>query len=133
MPAGNYVVREDGQVDQDMATRLRRVVSKLARELNAESTNAGLPPSQASVLGQIVARGPLAVGELSRLEGLNPTMLSRVIGKLDDAGLIRRKPNPEDLRSVWVESTAAGTRLSGRIRDRRTATLSAGVAKLPTS
>ena len=81
-------------MDDAAAIRLRRVISKLARELNASSTGAGLTPSQASVLGLIVARGPIGLGELSELERLNPTMLSRVIGKLYSAGLIVRSPIP---------------------------------------
>jgi DNA-binding MarR family transcriptional regulator len=118
-------------VDAETVTRMRRVVSRMARQFNTDATSEGLTPSQASVLGQIVARGPLAIGELCQLEGINPTMLSRVIGKLDEAGLIRRKPNPDDLRSAWVESTRAGATLSGRIWARRTSTLSAGIARLP--
>jgi DNA-binding MarR family transcriptional regulator len=117
-------------VDPDTATRLRRVVNRLARQLNAEATSEGLTPSQASVLGQIVANGPLGISELSDLEMLNPTMLSRVIGKLDEMGLIRRRPNPDDLRSALVESTPVGVKLSRRIRDHRTSTVSAGVATL---
>ena len=67
-------------MDDDGAIRLRRVIGKLARQLNASSTGAGLTPSQASVLGLIVARGPMSLADLGELEGLNPTMLSRVIG-----------------------------------------------------
>ena len=77
-------------MDADLVTRLRRVVGKLTRELNVSATDAGLTPTQASVLGLIVGRGPLGLANLIDLERLNPTMLSRVIGKLDDAGLISR-------------------------------------------
>jgi len=77
-------------MDEDGVIRLRRVISKLARQLNASSTDAGLTPSQASVLGLIVVRGPLSLGELADLEGLNPTMLSRVVSKLQAMGLIDR-------------------------------------------
>jgi len=119
-----------GEVDPDTATRLRRVVTRLARQLNGEATSEGLTPSQASVLGQIVAHGPLGISELSGLEMLNPTMLSRVIGKLDELGLISRTPNPQDLRTALVESTPAGVRLSKRIRDHRTNSVSAGVDTL---
>jgi DNA-binding MarR family transcriptional regulator len=121
----------DGGVDPETATRLRRVVSRLARQLNSESTSEGLTPSQASVLGQIVTHGPVGIAELTTLEMLNPTMLSRVIGKLDQAGLIRRRANPEDLRAALVESTPAGKRLHRRIRDKRTSAVSAGVDALP--
>jgi DNA-binding MarR family transcriptional regulator len=111
-------------MDEDSAIRLRRVVGQLARQLNASSTGAGLTPSQASVLGLIVARGPLSLVELGKLEGLNPTMLSRVISRLAAMDLINRIPDPEDLRSASVVSAAAGRRVDQQIKARRAAAVS---------
>jgi DNA-binding MarR family transcriptional regulator len=111
-------------MDEDNAIRLRRVIGKLARQLNASSTGAGLTPSQASVLGLIVARGPLSLVELGKLEGLNPTMLSRVISRLAAMGLINRIPDPEDLRSASVVSVAAGRRVDQQIKARRASAVS---------
>jgi len=111
-------------MDEDNAIRLRRVVGHLARQLNASSTGAGLTPSQASVLGLIVARGPLSLVELGKLEGLNPTMLSRVISRLVAMGLINRIPDPEDLRSASVVSAASGRRVDQQIKARRAAAVS---------
>ena len=114
----------DARMDEDSAIRLRRVIGQLARQLNASSTGAGLTPSQASVLGLIVARGPLSLTELGKLEGLNPTMLSRVISRLAAMGLINRIPDPEDLRSASVASAAAGRRVDQQIKARRAAAVS---------
>jgi len=118
-------------MDDDAAIRLRRVIIKLARQLNASSTGAGLTPSQASALGLIVARGPLGLGELAELEGLNPTMLSRVIGKLHSMGLIERVRDPADLRIVTVVSSAAGRRVDKQIKARRAAAISQWLERLP--
>jgi DNA-binding MarR family transcriptional regulator len=118
-------------MDQESVLRLRRVIGKLARQLNASSTGEGLTPSQASVLGLVVARGPLGLGELAQLEGLNPTMLSRVVGALDSLGLVRRMPDPNDLRSISVEATAAGRRSDQRVKIERAAVMSACIEKLP--
>jgi DNA-binding MarR family transcriptional regulator len=114
----------DAGMDEDSAIRLRRVVGQLARQLNASSTGAGLTPSQASVLGLIVARGPLSLVELGKLEGLNPTMLSRVISRLAGMDLINRIPDPDDLRSASVVSAAAGRRVDQQIKARRAAAVS---------
>jgi hypothetical protein len=51
-------------MDDEGAIRLRRVIIKVARQLNASSTGEGLTPSQASVLGLIVARGPMSLPDL---------------------------------------------------------------------
>jgi DNA-binding MarR family transcriptional regulator len=111
-------------MDDDGVTRLRRVIARLARQLNISATGEGLTPSQASVLALVVARGPVSLGELAALEGLNPTMLSRVVGKLQSMELIRRIPDPADLRSASVESTASGQRMDQRVKAQRAAVVS---------
>ena len=52
----------------------------------------------------------MALGELAEFEGLNPSMLSRVVGKLEPMGLIRRYADPADGRVAHVAITPAGTR-----------------------
>jgi DNA-binding MarR family transcriptional regulator len=118
-------------MDADGAIRLRRVISKLARELNSSSTGAGLTPSQASVLGLIVSRGPLSLGDLGEIEGLNPTMLSRVISRLHEMGLIERIPDPADLRSASVVATPAGKRVDEDVKTQRAAAVSRCLEALP--
>jgi DNA-binding MarR family transcriptional regulator len=117
-------------MDADGVTRLRGVIGRLARQLNASSTGEGLTPSQASVLGLVVFRGPLSLADLADLEGLNPTMLSRVVGKLMTMELIRRIPDPADLRSASVVSTPAGQEIDRRIKAQRAAVVSQCVDQL---
>jgi DNA-binding MarR family transcriptional regulator len=118
-------------MDNDTVIRLRRVVLRLARQLNAASRSEGLTPTQASVLGIIAGRGPLSLAELTELEGLNPTMLSRVIGKLDSFALINRLRDPDDFRAARVEVTPEGRRRHERISAQRSAVISECVAGLP--
>lgn len=106
-------------MDTNDVARLRTVINKLSRQFNASATDEGLTPAQASALGLIVTEGPLTLTELTEIEGLNPTMVSRVVGKLDDAGLVRRVPKPADLRSVTVEVTVAGRETQQRIKAAR--------------
>src|ERR1700688_2308026 len=97
-------------MDEEGVIRLRRAILRLPRQLNAASGGEGLTPTQASVLGIVTHRGPLGLTELTEIEGLNPTMLSRVVGKLDSFGLIRRLRDPADFRAARVEVTPAGRR-----------------------
>jgi DNA-binding MarR family transcriptional regulator len=118
-------------MDTELVARLRGVIGRLARQLNDTSTGEGLTPTQYSVLGLVRVRGPLGLAELTELEGLNPTMLSRVIRVLDENGLIRRLPDPSDLRAARVEVTPAGELVHERIRDHRTQVLSECLSRLP--
>lgn len=119
-------------MDEDETARLRRAIARLARALNAAAAGEGLTPAQASVLGLVTARGPLTVSRLIELEGLNPSVASRVLGKLDEAGLVRRSPGTDDQRTVRVAATAAGRRMHQRIKIQRNALVSASIVRLPT-
>jgi DNA-binding MarR family transcriptional regulator len=118
-------------MDAELVARLRAVIGRLARQLNETSTGEGLTPTQYSVLALVRGRGPLGLPELTELEGLNPTMLSRVIRVLDDAGLIQRLTDPNDMRVVRLEITPAGAQMQERIRERRTSVLTECLNRLP--
>jgi DNA-binding MarR family transcriptional regulator len=118
-------------MDDETVIRLRRVVLNLARQLNAASREEGLTPTQASVLGIATVRGPLSLAELTEIEGINPTMLSRVIGALDSYELIKRLRDPDDFRAARIETTAKGRRVYGRIKAQRSTVISESVSGLP--
>jgi DNA-binding MarR family transcriptional regulator len=118
-------------MDVEVAARLRGVINKLSRQFNASATGEGLTPSQASALGLIAWRGPLSLAELADIEGLNPTMVSRIVGKLDEEGLARRVQNPQDLRSGLVEITEAGTAMHERIKAERGKVVAECFVRLP--
>jgi DNA-binding MarR family transcriptional regulator len=106
-------------MDANDVARLRSVINKLSRQFNLSATDEGLTPAQASALGLVAFEGPLSLAELTEIEGLNPTMVSRVVGKLDGAGLVKRVPHPQDLRAAMVEITPAGAEMHARIRAAR--------------
>jgi DNA-binding MarR family transcriptional regulator len=118
-------------MDAESVIRLRRVVLGFARRLNAASVGEGLTPAQASVLAIVASRGPLRLAQLTEIEGLNPTMLSRVVGKLDSFGLVRRRRDPDDYRAARVEVTPDGQEAWQRISAERTGIISECVVCLP--
>ena len=118
-------------MDADLVARLRGVIPRLARELNDTSTGEGLTPTQYSVLALVRSRGSLGLAELTELEGLNPTMVSRIIKVLDERGLIRRMPDPHDLRAARLAATSTGEQVHDRVRAQRTQVLSERLGQLP--
>ena len=116
--------------DPDTASRLRAVVGKLSRRLRPTLAGSGLTPTRLSVLATLARRGPMRISELASIEGLNPTMLSRVIAELVGAGLLQRVPDPDDGRAALVDATAAGRRLRKKIQHERNDVLSVLLADL---
>jgi DNA-binding MarR family transcriptional regulator len=109
-------------LDEDTAVRVRVAIARLSRRLRptAAGSAAGLTPTRISVLLTVVREERIGISALAAAEGLNPTMLSRAISRLTEAGLIARVSDDGDRRSAWVQSTPAGRRLAERIRRERT-------------
>ncbi len=126
---GEYPEVDIGEVAQ----RLRVVVSRLGRRLRQSPSAAELSPSQYEVLSTVVVRGPLRVAELVDLETLNPTMVSRIVGKLEGAGLLSRTQDRDDARVTHVEATAPGRRLVIRVRKERDESVALLLAELDDS
>ncbi|MGO9752240.1 MAG: MarR family winged helix-turn-helix transcriptional regulator [Solirubrobacteraceae bacterium] len=119
--------------EHDTAQRLRVVFGKLSRRLRLTddvAASAGMTPARASALLNIERNGPVRLSELATSEGINPTMLSRIVAELVDAGLCKRSCDPSDRRSAWVESTPAGRALAERMRAQRTEAVQSALGRL---
>ena len=116
--------------DDDDVARLRIALARIARALDRQTRGASLTRTQSSVLGTVARLGPLRISELADIEGVNPTMLSRIVGKLEVTGLLHRSPDPDDKRAALVEATERGTELHLRLRAERTRLLAERLASL---
>jgi DNA-binding MarR family transcriptional regulator len=101
-----------------------------SRYLRTTDAGEGLTPTELSILATITRRGSLRLTELAEIERVNPTMLSRIAGRLVEGGLISREADADDRRAARVEPTAAGIALHERIRAERSASLAAHLAEL---
>ncbi|MFD6859323.1 MarR family winged helix-turn-helix transcriptional regulator [Rhodococcus sp. NPDC060090] len=107
--------------DSDEVNRLRIALGRIARRVSRPAGEGSLTPSQASLLSTVARRKTVGVRELADLEGLNPTMCSRMLGKLEDAGLVSRSADTDDKRVVLAYITTDGAALAETLRIRRTA------------
>src|SRR3954454_17281287 len=112
-----------------MADRLRLSATRLARRLRQES-GTDLTPSQLSALAAINAHGPLTLGALAEVERVAPPSVTKVLSKLEAAGLVARQADERDRRVVRVVTTAAGDQLLADVRERKDAWLAARVAEM---
>jgi DNA-binding MarR family transcriptional regulator len=112
-------------LDEETAVRLRVTIARLSRRLRptAAGAAAGLTPTRTSVLLTIARTREIRLSDLAETEGLNPTMLSRMISDFVADGLVARTSDEGDRRAAWVAPTADGRRLAERIRRERTAAL----------
>ena len=105
-----------------VATRLRPVLFKLNRELRREIHSLGVTGGQASLLIEIQRLPGMGVGELATRERMSVPGMSKYVGRLESAGLIR-KTELADRRRVGIELTEEGHRVLASVKRRRTAWL----------
>lgn len=117
-------------LDLEQITRLRLAIARVSRRLRTVAAGPGMTSTQLSVLAAVVRDGPVRLANLATAEGVNPTMLSRIVAQLDGDGLLRRTLDPDDARIAVVNATAAGRRRHETIRQQRTEALAEVVAGL---
>jgi DNA-binding MarR family transcriptional regulator len=109
--------------DPELASRLRFAVARTARRLRQEA-GTGLSPSLTAALATVERCGPLTPSELADAERVRRPTVTRMLGHLEDEGLITRTPDPADRRSTLIAITPAGAALLAAARTRKDAFLS---------
>ena len=95
------------------------VVGRLSRRLRALPGDSGLTPAQASVLVRLSKVDSATVGELAGAEQVSHQAMVKVAAALEQAGLVRREPDPADGRRQLLSLTETGrTRALGERRAR---------------
>lgn len=99
------------------AARLGPTVERLRRHVlqaGPQSIEAG----QFRALDSVAANGPCPVRELAMVMGLEPSSVTRAIGRLETKGLVRKRRAERDQREVLVELTDEGSRIHQLFVDR---------------
>src|SRR4051812_35880151 len=94
----------------------------MARRMRQEA-GAQLSPSLTAALATIERHGPLTPSELADRERVQRPTVTRVLARLEEAGLVDRAADPQDRRSCLVSISADGSELLQAVRDRKDAFL----------
>ena len=113
-----------------MADRLHSAAIHLLRRLRVEDEALGISAPRLSALSVLVFAGPKRIGELARLEQVEPPTMTKLVDALVRDGLVVREPDPDDARAVQVRATPTGARTLRRGRAKRVETLRARLATL---
>jgi DNA-binding MarR family transcriptional regulator len=113
----------------DLASRLRLDIARMARRLRQEA-GAELSPSSAAALATIERHGPLTPSELAVRERVQRPTVTRVLARLEAAGLVVRATDPGDRRSCLVTVSPEGRELLSVLRTRKDAYLARRLSAL---
>jgi DNA-binding MarR family transcriptional regulator len=104
---------------EEVARRVHSAALHLMRYVRAQDTALGVPPAQLSALSVIVFGGETSLSDLAKAEQVRPPTMSRIIDALVRDGLVKRKTDKRDRRSIIITATEKGTRIMHEGRGRR--------------
>ncbi len=114
-----------------MADRLHSAAIHLLRRLRVEDEALGISAPRLSVLSVLVFAGPQRIGELARIEQVEPPTMTRLVDGLERDGYVARSPDPDDARAVVVAATERGREALIEGRRRRVESFGSMLGKLP--
>ncbi|CAM5560455.1 MarR family transcriptional regulator OS=Streptomyces alboniger OX=132473 GN=CP975_07905 PE=4 SV=1 [Streptomyces alboniger] len=96
-------VAEAGPVSHAVSrvARLHRIAAGKALK------GVGLYPGQEFVMMHLWDAGPVRQSELIKAVALDPSTVTKMLQRLEQAGHVRRRPDPADRRAVLVEASDA--------------------------
>jgi DNA-binding MarR family transcriptional regulator len=84
------------------------IVAQTARRAVAQGSEYELSEAEWRVVMQLGYTTAIAAGTIGEATALDKVQVSRAVGRLEQAGLVRREPNPLDQRGTLVALTASG-------------------------
>jgi DNA-binding MarR family transcriptional regulator len=103
----------------EIAFRLNSVAIHLVRRARTADAALGVPPGRLSALSVLVFGGERTIAQLAEAEQVTSPTMTRLVDGLEQAGLAKRHPHPDDARATLVRATPKGRRLMERGRRRR--------------
>jgi DNA-binding MarR family transcriptional regulator len=104
----------------ELAQTLRDAILRFNRRLRQARPIGDLTFSQLSALTSLQLAGALTPRELADVERVQPPTMTKIVGKLEERGLVARTPHPTDRRQVILAATEQGRAVYAqfeRVRD----------------
>ena len=115
---------------EDLAKTLREAIMRLNRRLRQARAVGDLTFSQLSALTSLQLAGALTPRELADTERVQPPTMTKIVGKLEERGLVVRTPHPTDRRQVILSATERGRAVYAQFEKARNEWLARQLAEL---
>jgi DNA-binding MarR family transcriptional regulator len=91
-----------------LAHGLRDAITRLNRRVRQARPVGDLTVAQLSALTSLELAGALTPRELADIERVQPPTMTKIVGRLEESGLVQRAPHPTDGRQVILSATERG-------------------------
>jgi DNA-binding MarR family transcriptional regulator len=123
-------VTAERETAEELAVALREAITRLNRRVRQTRPVGDLTFSQLSALTSLKLAGALTPRELADTERVQPPTMTKIVGKLEDRGLVARTPHPTDRRQVILAPTEEGRTVLAQFERRRNLWLAQQLAEL---
>jgi len=114
----------------ELAPALRDAITRLNRRVRQARPVGDLTLTQLSALTSLQLAGALTPRELADIERVRPPTMTKIVGKLEERGLVTRSPHPTDRRQVILAATEQGRAVYAQFERVRDEWLAARLADL---
>lgn len=105
-----------GAAVQTALSRVLRWASRPAvRARLSGPAGRGLSATDGWLLGQVVTAGPVRLSTLAAFQDVDKSTITPQVRRLEERGLVLRRPDPDDARAALLSPTTAGRRLHRRV------------------
>jgi DNA-binding MarR family transcriptional regulator len=115
---------------EQLAITLREAITRLGRRVRQARPIGDLTFSQLSALTSLQLAGALTPRELADVERVQPPTMTKIVGKLEERGLVARTPHPTDRRQVILAATEEGRLVYAQFEKARNEWLARQLAEL---
>ena len=115
---------------EQLAISLRESITRLNRRLRQARAVGDLTFSQLSALTSLQLAGAMTPRELADVERVQPPTMTKIVGKLEELGLVVRTPHPTDGRQVILAATEQGRVVYAQFEKARNEWLALQLAEL---
>ncbi|MEU0570590.1 MarR family transcriptional regulator [Nonomuraea sp. NPDC005983] len=106
----------DGQIDRDVCKLVHQFAQRLDVHVRRIAEEVGLTPTQVVALRELSE--PITARELATRMSCEPSNATFVLDRLEQQGLLERRPHPTDRRAKQIILTPAGERCRADVVER---------------
>ncbi|GJG94980.1 MarR family winged helix-turn-helix transcriptional regulator [Cupriavidus pauculus] len=112
-----HYTRENFQLTQSVGFHLNRARNSLLMEMDAALRPLDITAQQMGIMQSLMRGAANTPLEISRLLGIDTGLMTRMLDKLENKGLLQRQRSDEDRRVIHLILTAKGKAVAAQIPD----------------
>lgn len=109
----------DPEVCGELLSPLRALLALKQVALHEFSTGSEPPYAASGLLGELVTGGEARAGDLAQHRIVDASVVSRQVAQLEQAGLLTRRPSPDDRRVSLLSATEKGRQAFAAMEHRK--------------